>query len=126
MNTARTLTPATALVPVQQPAEMPPHGARKRTPKYRPHIEPRWLDVQAIHEFFGGILSYTEIETLLKDGHIPARWKRGRLSARVQDVEQWEQDIARAKDPQTTARLGADYIVPVAYILSSETKRGAR
>ncbi len=84
-------------------------------------IEPRWLGIDEVHQYFGGLISRAEVERLMKDNHIRSRWSKGRISAHIKDVEQWDDDIRRAKDPKTTQALGADFIVPVAYILQTET-----
>lgn len=90
-----------------------------------PSIEPRWLGVDDVHAYFGGIISRAEVERLMKDNHIPSRYCKSRLSAHIKDVEQWDDDVRRAKDTSTTAMLGAGFITPVAYITRQETgKRG--
>lgn len=97
----------------------------KQQRKNEETIQARWMSVDAVHAFLGGILSRSEVERLMKENHIPARWVKNRLSADRRDVEQWVDDIRRAKTPETTRLLGADFIVPVSYILQSETGRRA-
>jgi hypothetical protein len=89
------------------------------------NIEPRWLSVDDVHAYFGGIISREEVEKLMKNNFIPSRYCKSRLSAHIKDVEQWDDDVRRAKDTGATARLGAGFITPVAYIVRQETgKRG--
>jgi hypothetical protein len=101
--------------------------AKPRTKKAAAVPDARWLGVDAVHAYFGGMISRANVEELMKSNHIKSRWVKGRLCAHIKDVEQWDDDIRRAKDTYTTRLLGADFIVPVAYILNNETgKRGAR
>ncbi len=96
-----------------------------RKPKTKPLISAQWLGIDEVHAYFGGILSRSEVERLMKENHIRSRWAKGRISAHVKDVQQWDEDIRRATDTETTKILGAGFIVPVDYILQAETgKRG--
>lgn len=86
-------------------------------------IEPRWMGVEQVYNYFGGLLSRQEIEHLMKNNHIKSWWKKRRIVTHLKNVEQWDDDIRRAKDPHTTKMLGAGYVVPVGYVLQTETGR---
>lgn len=125
--------PSNALVPLNT-AQMLAHTAKqpfsgeeaaqetKRTRgKGRKHdfIGNRWMNVDQVYEFFGGVLTLSEVRYLMENKHIKSFWKTGAkktIFAARKDVEQWADDIERCRDVHQTRSLGAEFIVPVASI----------
>lgn len=92
-------------------------------PAEKPKVSARWLGIEQVWEYFGGILSREEVEHLMKNNHIKSWWKKRRIVTHIKNVEQWDDDIRRARDTDTTKMLGAGYIIPVSYVLKNETGR---
>ena len=133
---SQTPNPSTAIVPIstaqmlertapsaheEEPTQSGSAESKRTRGKGKKHdfIGNRWMNVEQVYEYFGGNITLSEVRELMQSGTIKSWWKTGAkktLFTSRKFVEQWADDIERCRDTRQTRDLGAEWIVPVAWV----------